>query len=227
MITNNFFRSLTYLLLLWLFVGCSAVPELDRSYDPPLPVQPAVAPAIGGAIYRANSGMHLFEDLRAARVGDILTVRLVEQTIASKSSNTSTSKASEATLTNPTILGQPTTRNGVAIFSGSLSGDQSFEGAGASNQSNSLVGDITVTVVERYPNGNLRIRGEKWVTLNQGREFIRLSGIIRPYDIEPDNSLLSGKVADAQITYSSRGVLAAANRMGLFSRFFQSILSGY
>ena len=129
MIANNFFRSLTYLMLLCWFVGCSAVPELDRSYDPPVPVQPVMAAATGGAIYQANTGLHLFEDLRAARVGDILTVRLVEQTIASKSSNTSTSKASEATLTNPTILGQPTTRNGVALFSGSLSGDQSFEGA--------------------------------------------------------------------------------------------------
>jgi flagellar L-ring protein precursor FlgH len=65
------------------------------------------------------------------------------------------------------------------------------------------------------------------VTINQGKEFIRLSGIIRPYDIEPDNSLLSGKVADAQITYSSKGVMAAANRMGLFARFFQSIFYGY
>ena len=200
---------------------------MEERFDPPVLVQPAMLPAAGGSIYQANTGMRLFEDLRAARVGDILTVRLVEQTIASKSSNTSTSKSTEAALTNPTIFGRPVTRNGVAILNGSLSGEHTFDGAGASNQSNSLVGDITVTVVERYPNGNLRIRGEKWVTLNQGREFIRLSGIIRPYDIEPDNSVLSAKVADAQITYSSKGVLAAANRMGLISRFFQSIFSGY
>jgi len=81
--------------------------------------------------------------------------------------------------------------------------------------------------VERMANGNLRVRGEKWVTLNQGEEFIRLSGIIRPYDIEPDNSVSSRKVADARITYSSKGVLAAANRMGLLSRFFNSILNPY
>jgi flagellar L-ring protein precursor FlgH len=112
----------------------------------------------------------------------------------------------------------------VPILEGSLSGDRAFDGAGSSSQSNSLRGDITVTVVERYPNGNLLIRGEKWVTLNQGKEFIRLSGIVRPYDIEPDNSLLSSKVADAQITYSSKGVMAAANRMGLVSRFFHSVL---
>ncbi|MEL7375069.1 MAG: flagellar basal body L-ring protein FlgH, partial [Pseudomonadota bacterium] len=94
---------------------------------------------------------------------------------------------------------------------------------GASSQSNRLDGDITVTVVKRLANGNLVIRGEKWVTLNQGDEFIRLSGIIRPYDIAPDNSVPSGRVADARITYSSKGVLAAANKMGLLQRFAQSI----
>jgi len=169
----------------------------------------------------------LFEDRKATRVGDILTVRLRERTNASKNSQTSTSKATETTLANPTVFGRPITKGGTPLFDGSLSGDSSFDGAGSSSQSNSLLGEITVTVVERYPNGNLRIRGEKWVTLNQGREFIRLSGIIRPDDIGTDNSLESFRIADAQITYSSKGVMAAANRMGLISRFFNSILHPY
>ena len=84
-----------------------------------------------------------------------------------------------------------------------------------------------MTIVERYPNGNLRIRGEKWVTLNQGQEFIRLSGIVRPFDIAPDNTLASTRIADAQITYSSKGVMAAANKMGWVSRFFHSVLHPY
>jgi flagellar L-ring protein precursor FlgH len=169
----------------------------------------------------------LFEDRKAARVGDILTVRLREQTNATKNSQTSTSKATEASLGNPTVFGRPITKGGTPLFDGTLSGDSSFDGAGSSSQSNSLLGDITVTVVQRLPNGNLRIRGEKWVTLNQGREFIRLSGIIRPDDIEPDNSLQSYRIADAQISYSSKGVLAAANRMGLISRFFNSVFHPY
>jgi len=113
------------------------------------------------------------------------------------------------------------------LFQGSLSGSSTFDGKGASSQSNSLAGDITVTVVQRLPNGNLVISGEKWVTLNQGQEFIRLSGIIRPEDIYPDNSLLSNRIANAQITYSSKGVLAAANKMGLISRFFNSVFHPY
>ena len=121
----------------------------------------------------------------------------------------------------------PTTRAGIPLFEGSLNGEQGFDGAGSSSQSNSLVGDITLTVVERLPNGNLRIRGEKWVTLNQGEEFIQLSGIIRPTDIEPDNSLVSTRIADARITYSSKGVMAAANKMGWLSRFFHSMWHPY
>ncbi len=154
-------------------------------------------------------------------------VRLVERTNASKNSQTSTSKSTAASFDNPTLFGVQPTHNGVPLLESSLSGDTAFDGAGSSSQSNSLLGDITVTVTERLPNGNLRIRGEKWVTLNQGREFIRLSGIVRPYDIRTDNSIISTQIADAQITYSSKGVLADANRMGLISRFFNSVFHPY
>lgn len=207
--------------------GCASVEVFEESYDPPWPAEPVHAPPTSGAIYNNGSDVRLFEDRKANRVGDILTVRLKEQTNASKNSQTSTEKTTEATLGNPTVFGRALSNDGMPLFDGSLSGESSFDGAGSSSQSNSLLGDITVTVVQRLPNGNLRIRGEKWVTLNQGREFIRLSGIIRPDDIEPDNSLQSYRIADAQITYSSKGVLAAANRMGLISRFFNSVFHPY
>ena len=210
-----------------LAAGCARIEALRDPYEPPAPAMPELPPATSGAIYRDGGAARLFEDLRAAYVGDILTVRLIESTAASLQSNTSTSKSTEAGFTTPTFLGRPVTRNGTALFDGSLSGDQSFDGAGTSNQSNSLQGNVTVTVVERLANGNLRIRGEKRVLLNQGNEFIRLDGIIRPYDIEPDNSVPSAKVADARITYSSKGVLAAANKMGPFARFFHSVLSPF
>lgn len=208
-----------------LSVGCSVVEERQESFEPPPPTIPV--DATGGSIFQSGAEVRLFEDLKAGRVGDILTVRLVERTSASKNSATATTKATEANLANPTIFGRSITRNGVPLFQGSLNGDSEFEGTGQSSQSNSLIGDITVTVIERFPNGNLRIRGEKWVHLNQGKEFIRLSGIIRPFDIETDNSVPSNKIADAQIAYSSKGVLAAANRQGLISRFFNSIFHPY
>lgn len=231
MATRNIFNAARSLLsvaaIAVVATGCGSTPAVFESYEPPLPVQGEYEKPTGGAIYQAETSLRLFEDLRAGRIGDILTVRLIEQTNASKNSATSTSKSTESTLTNPTILGRPSTLDGTPLFDGALSGEQAFDGSGTSSQSNSLQGDITVTVVHRYPNGNLRIRGEKWLVLNQGKEYIRLSGIIRPVDIAPDNSVPSTKIADADIAYSSKGVLAAANRMGLISRFFHSILHPY
>lgn len=221
------YRHLTGLLVFWLLSGCSMIPINDESYAPPVPVEPMTNRANEGAIYQAGTEVRLFEDLKAGRVGDILTVRLVERTTASKNSATAVTKATDVNLANPTVLGRPITKDGVPLFDGSLNGDSEFEGTGQSSQSNSLIGDISVTVVERLPNNNLRIRGEKWVHLNQGKEFIRLSGIIRPYDIETDNSVSSNKIANAQIAYSSKGVMADANRMGLIARFFNSIFHPY
>jgi flagellar L-ring protein FlgH len=210
-----------------LMSACGAARVAEPSRVQPMVVPQVYSQPAAGTIYNAGTDMRLFEDRKAKRVGDILTVVLAERTNAIKNSQTSTGKTTETTLANPTVFGTPLTHKGVPLFAGSLSGDSSFDGGGTSSQSNSLAGDITVTVVERLHNGNLVISGEKWVTLNQGQEFIRLSGIIRPDDIDPDNTLLSTRIANAQITYSSKGVLAAANKMGLIARFFNSVLHPY
>lgn len=207
--------------------GCASNSVEDGvSYTSP-PVQQVYMPPEDGTIFTSGTEVRLFEDLKAGRVGDILTVRLVEKTNASKNSQTQTAKTTSATLANPEVFGRPITKNGNPLFSGSLDGESSFDGQGTSSQSNSLTGDITVTVIERLPNGNLVIQGEKWLTINQGREFIRVTGIIRPNDIETDNSVLSTRIANAQIAYSAKGALAAANRQGLISRFFNSLLHPY
>ncbi len=212
---------------LMLLQGCAMQRVDDGVMQPPVPVNQVYSPPEDGTIFRTGTEVRLFEDLKAGRVGDILTIRLVEKTNASKNSQTQTAKTSAATLANPEIFGRPITMDGTPLFSGSLDGDTSFDGQGASSQSNSLTGDITVTVIDRLPNGNLVIQGEKWLTINQGREFIRVTGVIRPNDIETDNSVVSTRIANAQIAYSAKGVLADANRMGLLSRFFNSILHPY
>ncbi len=221
----------TRLLMLVLAVvasGCSVLPKQDPDfYDRPMPPQPNYEPAADGTIYRSGTEVRLFEDLRAARVGDILTVVLTEQTQASNNSQTSTSKESSATIANPTVLGRPITRNGSPVFGGSLEGENTFDGSGSTSQSNSLSGDVTVTVIERLPNGNLVIQGEKWLTINQGREFIRVTGVIRPNDIALDNTIASTRIANAQLAYSAKGALADANRMGWLSRFFNSVWHPY
>lgn len=182
----------------------------------------ATAVPSDGTIYRAHGGLALFEDQRARRVGDILTIVLDEQTNATKSSTTTTSKSTSVNSASATLLGIPVTRDGTSVFENSLQGDHEFSGEGGATQSNQLEGSVTVTVVKRLPNGNLVVAGEKWLTLNQGKEYVRVSGVVRPIDIGTDNSVPSQKVANARIEYSGRGALADANRMNWLARFFNS-----
>jgi flagellar L-ring protein FlgH len=178
------------------------------------------APPVDGAIFHSGYGGGLFENPTARNVGDLVTVVLEEATTAQKSSQTDTSKTTKDSLAAPTILGMPVSIHGTALLSGSLNNANSFSGAGDSKQSDSLAGDISVTVVKRLPNGNLVIEGEKEIDLNQGSEFVRLEGVIRPVDIAPDNSIPSTAVADARIAYGQHGALNDANAPGLLSRFF-------
>ncbi|MFK8029901.1 MAG: flagellar basal body L-ring protein FlgH [Gammaproteobacteria bacterium] len=181
-----------------------------------------ITDGVNGSIFQSSTSLALFEDQKAKRIGDILTINLVEATNATKSSSTNTSKSTAATIANPTVLGYDVTRDGVPILSGSLGGDTEFTGEGGASQSNRLEGSVTVTVIDRMPNGNLVVRGEKWLTLNQGKEFVRVSGIVRPVDILADNSISSEKIANARIEYAGKGPLADANRMSWLARFFNS-----
>jgi flagellar L-ring protein precursor FlgH len=205
--------------------GCAGGPSAYDDVAAPnaaSPVYAGAAPPTSGAIYAAGTDMRLFEDLRARRAGDILTIRLVERTDASKKATTTTSKGSDMELTDPVLGGRPVTSGGTPILNQNAAATRTFDGAGDSAQSNRLTGSITVTVVRRLPNGNLEVAGEKWITINQGRELVRVSGVVRPYDVQADNSVASDKVADAHIVYSGRGAIADANSQGWLSRFFNS-----
>jgi flagellar L-ring protein precursor FlgH len=175
-----------------------------------------------GAIYIAGRDVRYFEDIKARRVGDVLTITLSERTDARKSASTATSRASELDIPSPVIAGGGVTVDGRDIFRTNIETDRSFNGQGDSQQSNSLQGAITVTVVGVMPNGNLRIQGEKWIQINRGMEFIRLTGIVRPYDVQTDNTVRSDRVADARIGYGGKGAVARANTEGWLSRMFNS-----
>lgn len=175
-----------------------------------------------GAIYQAGYDVPLFENAVAHRVGDTVTIILSESTAAQKSSSTSTSKDAQVDIPAPVFGGSPLSIGGNEI-SASLENSRSFEGTGEASLSNRLQGNVTVTVAKRLSNGNLVVRGQKWIEINQGREFVRIQGVIRPVDILPDNTIPSYKVADASIAYGARGALNDANRPGLLSRFFNSI----
>ncbi|GAA5316137.1 MAG: flagellar basal body L-ring protein FlgH [Candidatus Pelagadaptatus aseana] len=196
-------------------------PRYAPVYDPAM----AVPRANEGAIYRPDYGMSLFEDRKAHRVGDIITIVLNERTSSTKTTNVSMTKESELDFNENsagnTLLGSNPTFSNLGLAT-NLEQNREFTGEADADQSNQLDGSITVTVSEVLVNGNLVVRGEKWMTLNRGDEYIRISGIIRPDDISPDNEIMSTKLANARITYSGTGQLADNTAAGWLTRFFNS-----
>jgi flagellar L-ring protein precursor FlgH len=100
---------------------------------------------------------------------------------------------------------------------------RSFSGSGNAAQSNSLTGRLSVTIVRVFDNGNMGVLGQKELTLNNGKEYIRLSGIVRPEDISPSNTVSSNLLADAQITYTGAGHLADSSKPGWLSRALRTV----
>lgn len=210
-------------LLVVMVAGCAGRQD---DFIPPSPNDEAYAPpeldyqvtrVSKGSLYTGTTSMTLFQDRRAYRVGDILTVLLDEKTESDKSASTQYGKDSSANITAPT-LGNKTFED----VSASVDATRDFDGAAASKQGNSLSGSITVTVYNVLPNGVLRVRGEKWLKLNQGDEYIRLTGNVRVDDIQADNTLSSQRIADARITYAGRGSFADTNTAGWLTQFFNS-----
>jgi flagellar L-ring protein precursor FlgH len=207
---------------LLLLTACTITPPRDPEFAP---VQPAsLRPPIqnSGSIYQAGYDMRLFEDNKAMRVGDILTIKFNELTQAKKADDLNAKKDIDVSVSNPTVSGIALSSLTGNSAETKLTAKRNFQGQGAADQSNSLTGDISVTVIELLPNGNLKVRGEKRVTLNQGDERIKLSGIVRPVDIDPANTISSDKVADATIMYIGEGAMADASKMGWLSRILYS-----
>jgi flagellar L-ring protein precursor FlgH len=205
-----------------LLSGCAGPRSHLADFDATWPEETPRQEQANGAIFQTGYDVALFENSVARRVGDTVTIILQESTAAQKSSTTSTAKDTKVDIPAPLFGGTPLAIDGHEI-SASLQNSRTFEGSGDSSLSNKLTGNITVTVAQKLANGNLVIRGQKWIEINQGREFVRIQGVIRPVDIAPDNSIASYKVGNATIAYGARGALNDANRPGLLSRFFNSI----
>lgn len=207
--------------------GCQSTANRD-----PLPNDPFYAPIMpdipqqkvndDGAIFQADMANNLFADVKARRVGDIITVNLEENTQATKSAGTSTSKATGVEVSPIIGLGGNALNIGNESIQLGLDSTNDFEGDATANQSNNLSGSISVTVVQVMANQNLLVRGEKWLTLNSGDEYIRLTGVVRPADVSPTNEIESTKIANARIQYSGTGSFDTAQKEGWLSGFFSS-----
>ncbi len=220
------FRFIQMLVLLSMAVGCAQtriVVQPEPQYAPVDLTAMEFKPEPNGSIFQTGRSVRLFEDNKAYRIGDVLSVTLLESTNASKSAETNTDKDDEAEIGVTAIFGSEGPKvNGNLVLNSAYDSEREFSGSGDSAQSNSLQGEISVTVVDVLPSGNLVVRGEKIIGLNQGSEFIRISGQVRPQDISTDNIVVSSKLANSRIFYGGGGSIAESNTQGWLSRFFNS-----
>lgn len=208
------------------FTGC-AVDALgpqpdDPDFAPALPEEDYTTAVPTGSLfnpYSSNNG--LYTDTRAHKVGDLISVQLEERTSASKNAGTNLSKENNIGLGALAIGGRPVTVKGYDTSVG-VSNSSDFAGSADANQSNSLTGNISVSVVKVLANGNLVVRGEKWLMLNNGNEYIRVTGIVRSEDVSSDNTVSSQRIANARIQYGGTGDFANTQERGFLSKFFNS-----
>lgn len=227
--TDKFKQSLAGLLIgsLVLLTGCSTTPERleDFNYEPAFPANMGQVPApVNGSLFHSANAMTFFNDARAHRVGDIITINLVEKFNANRRDQTNYNRNNNADFGVSTPL-NVFGRSADQIYDGLGTGgigygsNTNFSGNANSKQDSTVSGSVAVTVVEVIPNGNLVVRGEKWITVGNGEEVIRFGGIVRPQDIRPDNTIESTKVADVRLIYRDTGVSGNTTRPGAVTRF--------
>ena len=215
-------KKIIYIIFFVILSGCSTyVEEVNNQQFKPL--KPSFeeferAEPSNGSIYSTSSSGLFSSDRRAKKVGDILSVTLSETFSSNKAVTNSSAKADN--------IGAEVGPTGILKnfrLSGSVAKTNSFAGSMATNQSNSLSGTLSATIVRVFPNGNLEIKGQKKLRITEGTEYIRLSGIIRPEDISTTNTVSSAKIAEAQIEYVGAGILDSATKPGWGSKIFRAI----
>jgi flagellar L-ring protein precursor FlgH len=180
----------------------------------------------------------MFADKRAKRIGDIVTIVVQETATLSNSLNTTTNKTNSdaqnvvGNLVNQfitalpnTVLGKKITNaanNGTIVAPSpaplSVTGTTAFTGGGQIQNTQTITAQAAVEVIDVLPNGNLVIEGVREISFSKEKQFESLHGIIRPYDIQPNNTVLSSNVADAQIDIVSEGTLTDAQKKGWLQR---------
>ena len=216
-------KNLIFISILFFVNGCSTyIEEANNKHFTPLTPsfeefnkdEPS-----NGSIYSTSSAGLFSSDRRAKKVGDILSVTLSETFSSNKAVTNSSGKTDNIGVE----VGPTGIMRNFAGLGGSASKTNSFSGSMATNQSNSLSGTLSATVVRVFPNGNLEIKGQKKLRITEGTEYIRLTGIIRPQDISTSNSVSSAKIAEAQIEYVGAGILDSASKPGWGSALFRAI----
>ena len=215
-------------LLLCVTAACSASPSTKQQKVEMAKLPP---PKTTGSLWQEENGRaYLYEDLRAMRMGDIITILISEKHKGSKSADTSAER--DSTITNSLAgtgvgyVGIPGVRLGGEARRGfgiDASAKNKFGGKGATNREDTLTGTISAVVTEVLPNGDLRIEGRREVTVNSERQIMTIGGIVRRVDVNTKNTVQSSSIADAKIEYSGLGVVDDVQRPGWLVRILDWI----
>jgi len=182
-------------------------------YAPVIPEPTARASIPTGSVYNVAFSDSWFGEKKAYRVGDIVTVVLDESLDADTTTKNTASRKTKTDVLSPLQIARWGSPGGILSTDIQEENEVSSTGSGVIDQSATFKGTMTAQVVEVYPNGNLLIRGEKIVNFSSGSEVVQVKGIIRPQDIQPDNTVQSKRLASAQITYKGVGPNANVQQM--------------
>jgi flagellar L-ring protein precursor FlgH len=221
-------RNLSILISALLVSGCASqqVAGPSPEFAPVVPQTPVASSIPTGSIYNSSHADSWFGEKNSYRIGDVVTVLLSESMNGSASATNEASRETSTDALTPGQLARFGTPGGMLLDStGSTPIETAIasSGSGATGQSASLTGTMTAQVVDVYPNGNLMIRGEKIVNFSNGSEVIQVKGIIRPQDIQPDNTIQSKRIASAQITYKGTGQNANASKTPWGTNLFMAL----
>lgn len=181
-----------------------------------LSVNQAMAESDGSLWSEDRPQSFLFNDFKAARVGDVVTIRVVESSKGNKNASTKTEKDSSVSASISAFFGMSTDKLSQASVGAETS--EKHDGIGSTSRSSELTAFITAKVIDVLPNGNLMIDGRREVIVNNETQILSINGIVRPEDIGPSNTVLSTYIADAKITYTGSGVVSDKQRVGWFVR---------
>jgi len=184
-----------------------------------------------------NDSANIFEDTKARRLNDLVTIRIVENLSGSGKADTDTSRDSSADFDATEIFGMNTDFNlhnafllkdlykGANIFEPKVAGTgiSEFTGKGDTNREGKLAATITAKVVEVMPNGNLVLEARKEMTINNEKQILVFSGMTRIDDIDTSNTVLSNKIADARIYYVGDGVIQDKQSPGWLVRVLDRV----
>jgi len=198
--------------------------------DPlPTAVGPQNRPSDNGSLWVDNGSLsEMFINAKARRVGDIVTIKIVENSKATNNATTKTERTTAMSVGLTNFFGLENKFPSGSNFFNPFSPVQSdygseFDGSGSTARSGALTAYITARIIQILPNGNLFIEGNREVRVNNENQIITLTGIVRPRDISPANIVQSTFIADARISYSGSGVLNDQQRPGWLVRILDNI----